>query len=636
MNDVAPSGYTYQAGFVRRARWLLAALWLLAAIPCLSQAAAVATLERDAIYSGETVTLRITTSGDDAGKQPDLAPLRKSFEVLGTSSSAQIQVINGQRSDRHEWLIELAPVAKGAVTIPALTVGGSSTRALTLQVSDQPASATAQAGAPVFLSAEIDAAQRDSYVQQQILYTVRLYYRIPLIEGSFTDPKTENAVVERLGEDRQYNTTIDGRSYQVVERRYAIFPEHSGSLTITPTLFQGRTVSATDRRSTFGRMDSLIERMLNRNGFNDPFFSGTPFGDPGKKIRLQSNAVTLDVRPRPESYQGAHWLPTQKLELQDSWRDSPPIIRAGEPVTRTLTLEAQGLEASQLPNIPLTGSDTLRIYPEPAELSNRTDGDWIHGRSEQRYTYVASQPGKLTLPAIQVSWWDSVNHRQQKSVLPAWEVLVEAGVGAAAQPTAAPPSAPAPVPAATQTSPPKMAATAGPPPSVEREAEPRLYWLLGGGAGVAALAAALLLYRRRRRRQAPSPAAVTRPGLADTPQPARLNDGQAAAQSRQSLRDACTGSDPQSASGALLAWAAATWPQQPPRSLGALAARVDQGGEHIRALEAALYGAEKQHWDGQPLWESFENGLLHAGKRAVSPPREAGAPPLYPEWRKQA
>jgi hypothetical protein len=635
MNRTAQTRHSDQSAFIQRSRSLLTAFTLLSAMPGLLNAAALASLDRDAIYAGDTATLRIIASGDDAGKQPDLTPLQNDFEVLGTTSSSQIRIVNGQRSDRYEWLIELAPVAKGNIQVPALTVGSSKTAALTLRVSEQPAPATAQAGAPVFMRSEINASQGDIYVQQQILYTTRLYYRVPLIEGSFTDPKTDDAVIQQLGEDKQYNTTIDGQSYQVLERSFAIFPEHSGKLTIAPTVFSGRAVSATGRRSSLGRMDSLIEQMLSRSGFNERFFGGTPFGDPGKRVRLASDTLTLDVKPRPDGYSGAHWLPTQKLVIQDSWTDSPPVIRAGEPVTRTLTLEAKGLEASQLPHLKLEGTDTLRVYPEQPELSNRTDGDWVYGRSEQRFTYVASQPGRIALPAVQVSWWDSVNHKQQNTVLPAWEVKVEAGSGTSAAPASASGAETAPARDATQ--PNSTATTAiALPTAANTVAGKRLYWQMGGGLGVGVLLlVAFLLIRRQRKPESADPQAAQHSANA-APQPAGTHDQESLRRSRQSLRDACAKSDPRAAAGALLDWAAATWPEQPPRSLVALAARVERGDEVIRELETALYGAKEQSWNGQALWKAFMNGLMRPGKQAAPGQPTDGAPPLYPDWREQA
>ena len=87
----------------------------------------------------------------------------------------------------------------------------------------------------------------------------------------------------------------------------------------------------------------------------------------------------------------------------------------------------------------------------------------------------------------------------------------------------------------------------------------------------------------------------------------------------------------------MLEWAAATWPEQSPRSLGALAARVERGTGEIRELETVLYSANIHTWSGQPLWEAFKNGLLQSGKRAGSATqRTDGAPALYPDWQKQA
>ena len=632
MNHTAQTQRTDLSRFLRRSPSLFMVIIFLLVMPGLGSAAVMASLERNTIHTGDSAILRITTSGDDVGSQPDLAPLRKDFEILGTSTSNQIQIINGQRSEKYEWLIELEPLTKGTIQVPALDVGNSKTPALTLNVSEQPASATAQAGDPIFIRSEINSSQSDTYVQQQILYTTRLYYRIPLIEGSFTDPKIDNAVLEQLGNDKQYNTTIDGQNYQVLERSYAIYPEHSGKLTITPTIFNGRSVSATGRQSAFGRMDSLFEQMLSQRGLNNQFFGGTPFGSAGKRVRLASNTLTLEVKPQPASYHGANWLPTQNLVLHDSWAKTAPVIHAGEPVTRTLTLEAKGLEASQLPNLQLQGTDNLRIYPEQPELSNRTDGDWIYGRSEQRFTYVASQAGKLSIPAIQVSWWDTVNHKQQNTVIPAWDITIKPASGSYAAATAATPSksvTPKPAPQTTNSS-------NSPAPAKSSGSDKQLYWQLGIGLGIGmVLVLALLLIRRSRKATAVIPP-ITQSNGNKTPHPIHSGDTASLTRSRHALRVACEKSDPQAATVALLDWAATTWPDQPPRSLGALAARVQQGAGVLRELEAVLYGADRQEWNGQALWKQFSDGLLGSKNRAASGKQPDTAPPLYPDWHQQA
>lgn len=633
MNSTRQTAYANRLGRARRSLSLLSLSVLLLTLPGLVNGAASASLDRQSIASGDSTTLRITTTGDDAGKQPDLSALRKDFEILSTSTRSQIQIINGQRHDKYEWLIELAPLRDGQISLPALRVGNSKTEALTLQVKEQTPDTTAEAGQPVFMRSQISPAQDAIYVQQQILYTTRLYYRVPLIEGSFTDPKIENAVVERLGEDRQYTTTVDGLNYQVVERRYAIFPEHSGPLHIAPTVFSGRTVSEQNPSSAFGSANSIIEQMLSQNGFNDPFFNNTPFSDPGKRLRLSSNALSLDIKARPAGDTGTHWLPTQKLQIQDSWADAPPVIHAGEPVTRSLTLDAKGLEASQLPELTLQGSKTLQIYPEQAQLSNHTDGDWVYGRSEQRFAYVSSQPGKLHIPAVQIHWWDSLKHKQQTTTLAAYDIMVLPGNGQTTASNTAAGGNTAPADTAlpgTHTNTDKSA------PSADTHTAPdkALYWALSGGLAVLILLAISVLLMRRQRKAQPNQPASVPPHKTEHAQASETNSNVILKRSRQALRDACTKSEPQAAAVALLEWAGAIWPHQPPRSLGTLAARIEHGAEHVRELESVLYSANQQHWNGLALWKAFSEGLLPSSKRTATQKQVQGAPPLYPDWHK--
>jgi hypothetical protein len=606
----------------RMVRSLLVMLLLLAA-PTL-HAAVNASLDRSTLYSGDTVTLSIETSGEDQGQRPDLSPLEKDFDILGTSTSQQIQIINGQRSERSQWLIELAPRRTGALTVPALQVGSHRSQALHLQVSEPPAAATAQAGQPVFIQSEISPAEGDTYVQQQLLYTTRLYYRVPLIEGDFSDPELNNAAVERLGDDQQYQTTVNGQRYQVLERRYAVFPERSGELTFAPTVFTGRTVSPSAQGSPFGsRMDTVLERMLGGNPFKDSFFAGTPFGNPGKRVRLLGNSISLTVKPRPAAYQGRDWLPTQQLVLRDSWAESPPQLHTGEPVTRTITLEAKGLEAAQLPDIHIPETAGLRVYPEQPVQTNRTDGDWVYGRSEQTFAFVATKPGRITLPRIQVDWWDSSRHTQQTAVLPAWEMIATGSSTPGTSPPAAPTSAgsttPGPAPVDQAASP----AQADQPALVQAQRPLSAYlWLLAAGAIVllAVAAARRLLHK-------PQPPAAAAPAEGTMVNPPHTR----ARQARQALRSACAANNPQAAAQALLEWAAASWPEQPPRNLAALARRVSRGDELIRDLETVLYARGTRAWVGEPLWQALADGL-QVTPRSAGQRQPDDAPPLYPDW----
>lgn len=561
-----------------------------------------AQLSRNTINDGDTATLIIESTDADQGGEPDLSVLQQDFEILGTSSSQQLQIINGRRSDKHQWHVELEPRRTGNLSIPAIRVGSAQTRPLQLEVREQPATAATGADQPLFVRTTIEPVDGSVFVQQQISFRVQLYFSVPLSEGSFEGPTVEHAVVEQLGEDTQYRATLNGQQYQVVERRYAIFPEQSGPLNIPAVTFTGRVRSSTSSRSPFLGMDEMMDRFLGSGG-------------PGQRVRVKSEPQTIDVKPRPDNYTGKTWLPSERFVLRDSWAEEAPEFRVGEPVTRTIEIMAKGLAGAQLPELNIETPAGMRLYPEAPQRTNRTDGDAVFGSSTQALAYVPATAGKVTIPEVRLDWWDVRSQQQQTAVLPAWEVNVTGDPGAV-------PQRPAPTPAAV---PPTATAT---PPLTPVEAVSTnaahgspVYWLLGASVAAALLFAAVLLYRYRSR-----PLTTTAAATAAAPESRRSQPHAAAV---ASLQQACTVNDPGAAARALLQWAAVHWTEQPPTSLGALAQRIDSGADHVRELEQVLYAPGEHSWQGRALWEAFRQGM---DRKVEQPPAASEAlSPLYPD-----
>ena len=110
-----------------------------------------------------------------------------------------------------------------------------------------------------------------------MLYTLRLYTRVDLSQARLDEPELADAVIERLGDDSRFNTQVNGLDYSVTERKYAIFPQKSGKLTIRPLVLTAEII--TNSRPNF-------------NGF---FNSQTT-----KTKRIESKAITLDVNLHPQ------------------------------------------------------------------------------------------------------------------------------------------------------------------------------------------------------------------------------------------------------------------------------------------------------------------------------------------------
>lgn len=574
--------------------------------------------DRKSVYEGDTVTLIIeSTSG--SLEQPDLSGLGADFDLLGTSQSTNISIVNGQRTDTIRLLVSLAPKRIGVIEVPPIPIGAEQTGHLTLDVREVPENGSGSAGGDIVVELEVGAESGEILVQQQVPLTVRLFTGVPLIRGNLEDPRVKGALVTKLGEDREYSTRRDGRDYRVVERRYTLSPERSGELRIPPLVFEGAVRSTKGQRGGGGGL------------FNDPFFDGffqggplsrDPFGmfDRGEPVSARSRAISLEVKARPGGYAGDHWLPAQALEIVDSWTRDPPELRVGEPVERTLTLQAKGLSGPQIPEIEIPDVQGLRVYPEKTKSETRSDGETVYGVSRQGVTLIPSQAGELVVPEIRVTWWDAIAQKERVATVPGWTMSVASGSGEAATPEPAPQPVPEPV-----SEPQQPVTDASPilPPTPEadaaRSAIDRRYLAGGGLLLVLLVAGAWSLSRRRGRKALPmgSTSPIDRDGI-------RVHGSEA----RKALRLACDSNDASGAAKALLAWAEATWPGDAPRNLGTLVPRLVRGPDEVRRLERRLYAPESGRWEGAALWRALQGGLSEPDTPERAPGEELD--PLYP------
>jgi hypothetical protein len=578
-------------------------------------AALRAELNPTTVQVGSTVTLSIESDGAQSGMRPDVVPLEKDFDVLGTSTNSETRLVNGNRSDRTRWLVQLQPRHAGTIDIPPILVGGERTAALQLDVTEPSPAAANTESKHVFLEAGIADPGKSIYVQQQIPYTVRLYYDDTLRSGELTAPDPANAIVEQLGEDKRFTAVRDGREYNVIERRYAIAPEKSGVLHVPPASFQGMTESPQNSHNDAGPADDLMDRMLRGTPFaNDPFFKGSfgtsiAFGDPGRPVAARSQEVTLDVQPRPATAKG-EWLPAEQITLHDSWEDNPPQFKVGEPVTRTITIDAKGLAASQIPALSLAKPANARLYPEASDNQSRTDGNVVYGISKQSVTYIPTAQGTLDIPAVELAWWNTRSNAPGLAVLPARQLTVEAGVGNAESNMA---------PAVRTGTAPSVPVTADQPlPSaaLTERLQGHWPWLAGGAASLAIVIVSIVAILRSRRSVS---AAGQRAGpVAPVPQRRAA---------MRALHQACIAGDRHAAADAVLDLARAEWPDDPPRGLSALAERLAVGRVELIALDRSLYGADGSRWDGSAFWNVFRRGLQP--KRTARGREDEGVAALY-------
>ncbi|MBC7501341.1 MAG: protein BatD [Herminiimonas sp.] len=570
---------------------------LLAAASCLLSIHAYATVtafvDRNPVAQDQSFKLTLQSSDDGT---PDLKPLQQDFEILGQSKGTRFEMNNGHVSYTTSWQIMLMPRRAGQLQIPPLTVNGSSTEAIALEVTANGASgSTNDMAAPqdAKLFVQVSATPLDAYVQQQILLTVRLYRAVDLGDGSsLSEPKfaSGSAMVERLGQDRTFEEVRNGKNYAIIERRYAITPQQSGKLSMEPILFDGSIV----------------------DGGQSGFFLD-PFAQRSRRIRVRSEPLQLTIQAAPPQFSGQQWLPAKNLTLTESWSQDPTTMKVGEPITRTLTLTGQGLSAAQLPVLGGDAVDHLKLYPDQPSIKNQAGDQGITGVREQKIAIIPTQPGKLDLPAIDVKWWNTGSNREETARLPARSVMVAAGSNDQS----------------AYTSPPVTAQTP-PTGNVDSSARPSRqggvanWWRwVALALGTGWLLTVLAWWISGTRSHAARPAKVVPKARPDT---AKSAEGK--------LKQACLALDAPQATMHLLAWAKSQWPNNPPTSLSAMARLCEPGlASALNELDRMRYAEASTSWNGEALWKKFQT---HKTKvKSDTPGKNAPLASLYESSEKK-
>jgi len=581
---------------------------LLIGCACIAQARAgvSASLDSSQIASGDTVQLTLEHDGRTSG-QPDLAPLQKNFDILGTSSSTTYELINGSASEKTAVVLTLAPKATGQLTIPALSWDGERSQPLALRVvgpgsSGQPAASGTAPAATVFI--KTTASPQRPYVEAGVHLTVRLFTSETLYHADLELPQSSDFVVKQIGSDQSSDAVRNGRTYQVVTRQYLLFPLHSGRLTVPGPVLDAE-VAVGRSRSPFG---------------NDPFggfFGGRLFGGlrTVRPVRVHGDPIVLAVRSRPAGAVGSYWLPARAVTLSAAWNPAGLRARAGDPVTLDLDLQAQGLTAAQLPDLSslLSLPSGLKAYPDQAKLTDAGGNGTLTGSRDQTIALMADSPGHYAIPALTVTWWDTQTNQPRQATLPARTLtILPAATGAAASAASAgaqAPSAPAPQPAHAATRS-RRGSSAATPASTARTRAPSAWEWLSIGLGAAWLVTLLAWLWSRRSR-------TSKARRAAPPDPDR---------ERAAFLAACEASDAPAARAHLLAWTAAHW-SAAPAGINAIAARIGDPAiaDLLRDLDRACYAGGP--WRGHALATALATLPGAPDKRS----RERdGLAPLYP------
>lgn len=522
-----------------------------------------ASVDRPSVRENESFSFVLRASGQ-VREEPDFTVLDSMFEILQRSRNTQIQMSGGQTAQVTEWLLQLMPKGAGTFVLPPISLAGALSSPIDIEVLP---SLPGDVPGDIFL--ELQASPLTPYVQSQVIYSLRLFRSVSTGRSTLTPPAVNGgeALIERLGGDREYQVVRDGRNFVVLERRYAIFPQSSGLLTIEPATFEAVVIAP--------------------SGFSSV-------------QRFRAEPLELTVKPAiqpPAAFPNASWLPASNVTLSERWSLGTGAFTAGIPQTRTLVLEAEGLLETQLPELRLDQTDGIKQYADMPELSRETDEKGLKAVRVERLAVIAQAPGELELPAVEVPWWNVQEQSWHVARLEASTLFV------------APNSEQGNVATA-------LSVLNGEEERPTSGSAEQLWQAISGA--IAAIWLATLVFwwqshqQKKRKYLHPS---NEMPGYESSRRILRR------------LRRACNDNHAGRARELLLEWGGLQFSQSPPKNLGTLAEMLPENAScSVRDLERNLYGPGAEQWEGAGLRANLSQ--LDATIPAVSASREELLP-LY-------
>ncbi|MGR5063541.1 hypothetical protein [Photobacterium sp. DNB22_13_2] len=220
----------------------------------------------------------------------------------------------------------------------------------------------------ISLSAEL---MRDTvFPETEATYLLTVESRADVHFSRVNPPRAEGVSVRRGSQDHEYYF-IDNEEFRISTYRFHVAAEKLGSIILDGA--------------------SLTHVAINENGTR-------------RRARNKADTVTLESRPKPDSYQGL-WLPSEKVTLDQYWSTEASAVQVGDSITRTLSLLIQGRNIDSFPQLMVDYPDSMHVYSEEPKFKDVDDGM----KMTLRQVIVPRKEGMFEIQGISIPWFDTDN-----------------------------------------------------------------------------------------------------------------------------------------------------------------------------------------------------------------------------------
>ena len=365
-------------------------------------------LDRVEATLADTVRMEIRVSGSRKSDAPPVLQGLESFLVTNGGTSSRVEIINGKVTSGVDYIYFIQPKKTGTFKIGPIrvTIDGktfeSESHSLVVRATTQPGGSDP---GPVFVKASVSA--QDTYVDEQIIYTLKLYYRVNVGNLSLSLPEMEYLTFQQLDRPLEYASTYQGLSYQVLEVRHALMVSKPGAFVINPSQLK-MTVSQPGSRSR-----------------SDNFFNNFPGFSSGRPLTLTTDPIDLHVKALPKEGRPADFTGLVGMFQMTSTLE-PPSLKAGESATLTIQVKGRGT-VNRIPDLDLPEMNFVRTYSDQPVLETGQDRQGIVGTKTMKWALVPEKAGEYKVPFLSLSFFNPQTNKYHTLATPAHHLSVLPG-----------------------------------------------------------------------------------------------------------------------------------------------------------------------------------------------------------------
>ena len=342
------------------------------------------------VFTGDAIIIDIEHAG--LIDPPSFDRLRETTNFERETYGTRIAVIKGRVVEISIRRMEFSASEPGTYLFGPLDSDGVISNSISVKVLPADNSSWSASEQDAVISMSVTPS--DATLYQMLTLDIKLRHRFPIADESIQLPDLDGFETRTLATARR---TISFNYMREINWKILLFPQQSGSQTIGPVHWSGTLVRSRTERAQFERRSQPLELQI-----------------------LPASVTSTGSESSTDSW----WLPANNLQLSEEWSKDVRELTAGEEITRTITLKANGVTSGQLPQPQILESRAITQTLIDTQRKEAVVADSITSTAVFTYRVNAQSPIPVFLDTVRVPWWNIGSQQAEQAVIPARRINI--------------------------------------------------------------------------------------------------------------------------------------------------------------------------------------------------------------------